>query len=66
MVRQGEGTAGVPGSPGEYMRGGATGTYFWVDPKQELEVVFVAQVPFATPVSYRRVNKQIVYGAITD
>jgi CubicO group peptidase (beta-lactamase class C family) len=66
MVRQGDGTAGVPGSTGEYMWGGAAGTYFWVDPKQELAVVFMAQVPFATRVSYRRLIKQLVYAAITD
>jgi CubicO group peptidase (beta-lactamase class C family) len=66
MVRQGEGTAGVPGSAGEYMWGGAAGTYFWIDPKQELAVVFMAQVPFATRVSYRRFIKQLVYAAITD
>jgi CubicO group peptidase (beta-lactamase class C family) len=66
MVRQGEGTAGVPGSAGEYMWGGAAGTYFWVDPKQELAVVFMAQVPFATRVSYRRLIKQLVYAAISD
>ena len=66
MVRQGEGTAGVPGSPGEYTWGGAAGTYFWVDPKQELAVVFMAQVPFAARVSYRRFIKQLVYAAITD
>jgi hypothetical protein len=39
---------------------------FWVDSKQELAVVFMAQVPFATRVSYRRVIKKLVYAAITD
>ena len=42
MVRTGAGTAGVPGSPGEYMWGGAGGTFFWVDPKEQLTVAFVA------------------------
>ena len=48
------------------MWGGAAGTYFWVDPKRQLAVVFMAQVPFATRVSYPRFIKQLVYAAITD
>jgi CubicO group peptidase (beta-lactamase class C family) len=65
-VRTGAGTAGVPGSAGEYMWGGAAGTYFWVDPKEELAVVFMSQGPFASRVVYRRLVKQLVYAAIVD
>jgi CubicO group peptidase (beta-lactamase class C family) len=43
MVRIGVGTAGVPGSAGEFMWGGAGGTFFWVDPKEELAVVFMSR-----------------------
>ena len=64
MVRQGPGIAGVPGSAGEFMWGGAAGTYFWVDPKEELVAVFMAQVPFPTRATYRRLMKQLVYAAI--
>ena len=35
-VRQAAGVAGVPGSPGEFMWAGYAGTYFWVDPKEQL------------------------------
>jgi CubicO group peptidase (beta-lactamase class C family) len=65
-VRSGAGTAGVPGSAGEYMWGGAGGTYFWVDPKEELAVVFMSQGPFVSRVVYRRLVKQLVYAAIVD
>jgi CubicO group peptidase (beta-lactamase class C family) len=66
MVRTGPGIAGVPGSAGEYMWGGAAGTFFWVDPKEELAVVFMSQGPFATRAVYRRLVKQLVYAAIMD
>jgi CubicO group peptidase (beta-lactamase class C family) len=42
-VRQGPGLSGVPGSEGEYMWAGAGGTFFWIDPKEQLAVV-TAQV----------------------
>jgi CubicO group peptidase (beta-lactamase class C family) len=66
MVRTQPGIAGVPGSEGEYMWGGAAGTFFWVDPKEQLAAVFMAQVPFPTRGVYRRTMKQLVYAAIND
>jgi CubicO group peptidase (beta-lactamase class C family) len=66
MVRMQPGIAGVPGSEGEYMWGGAAGTFFWVDPKEELAAVFMSQVPFPARGAYRRVVKQLVYAAIDD
>ncbi len=66
MVRTGAGIAGVPGSVGEYMWGGAGGTFFWVDPKEELVAVFMSQGPFPLRASYRRLVKQLVYAAIAD
>jgi CubicO group peptidase (beta-lactamase class C family) len=66
MVRTGTGIAGVPGSPGEFMWGGAAGTFFWVDPREELAVVFMSQGPFAIRVAHRRLLKQLVYAAIVD
>src|SRR5713226_6309241 len=38
-VRLGGGVASVPGSPGEFMWARYAGTYFWVDPKEELVAV---------------------------
>ena len=34
----------VPGTPGEFFWGGAASTAFWIDPKEDLAVVFVTQV----------------------
>jgi CubicO group peptidase (beta-lactamase class C family) len=65
-VRQGGGVAGVPGSPGEFMWAGYAGTYFWVDPKEELVAVFMSQAPSAARAYYRRLIKQLVYAAIVD
>jgi CubicO group peptidase (beta-lactamase class C family) len=64
MVRQG--LAGVPGSPGEFMWAGYAGTFFWVDPKEELVAIVMAQTPGPVRAYYRRLVKQLVYQAIVD
>jgi CubicO group peptidase (beta-lactamase class C family) len=64
MVRQGPGLAGVPGSEGEFMWAGAGGTFFWIDPKEQLVAVYMAQTPGAIRGMYRRFIKQLVYQAI--
>ena len=65
-VRQGPGLAGVPGSAGEFMWAGYAGTYFWVDPKEEIVAVYMTQAPSPIRAYYRRLFKQLVYAAITD
>lgn len=65
-VRQGPGVAGVPGSTGEFMWGGYAGTYFWVDPKEEITAVLMTQAPSPARQYYRRLFKQLVYAAIDD
>src|SRR5262245_61081383 len=65
-VRQGAGVAGVPGSAGEFMWAGYAGTYFWVDPKEQLAVVYMSQAPSPIRAYYRRLMKQLVYQAIMD
>jgi CubicO group peptidase (beta-lactamase class C family) len=65
-VRQGPGVAGVPGSAGEFMWAGYAGTYFWVDPKEEIVAVYMTQAPSPIRAYYRRLFKQLVYGAIID
>jgi CubicO group peptidase (beta-lactamase class C family) len=65
-VRQGPGIAGVPGSAGEFMWAGYAGTYFWVDPKEEITAVMMTQAPSPIRAYYRRLFKQLVYGAIAD
>jgi CubicO group peptidase (beta-lactamase class C family) len=52
-------------SRGEYSWGGAAGTAFWVDPTEELTVVFCTQVLFARDeLSYHL--RQMVYQALVD
>jgi CubicO group peptidase (beta-lactamase class C family) len=62
-VRMGEGLSAFPSNPGEYYWGGAGGTYFWVDPKADMFVVFMMQSP-KHRVPYRSILRNIVYGAI--
>lgn len=65
-VRQGAGIAAVPGSAGEFMWAGYAGTYFWVDPKEELVAVYMSQAPSTVRAYYRRLVKQLVYAAIVN
>ena len=65
-VRLGPGVAGVPGSAGEFMWAGYAGTYFWVDPKEEIVAVYMTQAPSPIRAYYRRLFKQLVYAAIND
>jgi CubicO group peptidase (beta-lactamase class C family) len=63
-VRKDAGVSPFLGSAGEVNWGGAGGTYFWVDPKQDLFVVFMMQSP-KQRLPYRSVLKAMVYSAIT-
>jgi CubicO group peptidase (beta-lactamase class C family) len=62
-VRREQGVALTPGSVGDYNWGGAGGTYFWVDPKEEMFVVFAMQSP-RNRVAFRQVLRDMVYAAI--
>jgi CubicO group peptidase (beta-lactamase class C family) len=65
-VRTGDGVAGVPGSQGEYMWAGYAGTYFWVDPKEQLTAVLMTQAASPQRAYFRKLVKQLAYQAITD
>jgi CubicO group peptidase (beta-lactamase class C family) len=62
-VRTDAGVAPVAGSPGDYYWGGAGGTYFWVDPREKMFVVFMMQSP-SKRVPYRPLIRNMVYAAI--
>lgn len=64
MVRQGPGMASVPGSEGDYAWAGAGGTFFWIDPKEQVIGLLMAQTPGPQRQYYRRMVKQLVYQAI--
>jgi CubicO group peptidase (beta-lactamase class C family) len=65
-VRLAPGIAATPGSQGDYTWAGYAGTYFWVDPKEELAVVYMSQAPSPIRAHYRRMLRQLVYQAIVD
>jgi CubicO group peptidase (beta-lactamase class C family) len=65
-VRLAPGIAAVPGSQGDYTWAGYAGTYFCVDPKEELAVVYMSQAPSPVRAHYRRLLRQLVYQAIVD
>jgi CubicO group peptidase (beta-lactamase class C family) len=66
-VTQDVAATGLPGTAGEYSWGGAAGTYFFNDPKEDLAVVFMTQVLFAPDrIKLRRDLRVLVYGAMTE
>ncbi|WP_158292444.1 serine hydrolase domain-containing protein [Paracraurococcus ruber] len=62
-VRTAQGRSPVPGNVGDYFWGGAYGTYFWVDPKEELYAVLMLQGP-SDRIQYRYGLRQLVYQAL--
>ena len=62
-VRKDAGMAPLPGTVGEYYWGGAAGTYFWIDPKEDLVVVYMMQSP-KQRVTARNLLRNMVYGAL--
>jgi CubicO group peptidase (beta-lactamase class C family) len=64
-VRTDTGLAPVAGSAGEYYWGGAGGTYFWVDPKERMYVVYMMQSP-GKRVPYRALLRNMIYSAIVE
>ena len=65
-VRKETGLSGLTGSAGDYNWGGAYGTGFWVDPKEEMAVIFMAQAPGPIRVHYRQLLKSLVLQAIVN
>ena len=57
-------TASVLDSIGEFAWGGAASTYFWVDPVEELTVVFMTQLLPSSAYPIRRELKTLVYQAL--
>lgn len=65
-VRLTPGIAGVSGSEGDYNWGGAYGTFFWNDPREELTVVFMSQGPGPIRTYYRKFVNALVLQAIVE
>lgn len=54
------------GSVGNYGWGGFASTWFWIDPKEELIVVFMTQLLPASAYPLRNELKTLIYQALTD
>jgi CubicO group peptidase (beta-lactamase class C family) len=65
-VSLGPAATGVIGSGGEFMWGGAASTIFWVDPREDLTVVFMTQLLPSGTFNFRGQLKTLVYPAIVD
>jgi CubicO group peptidase (beta-lactamase class C family) len=62
-VRTAAGEAPMAGSVGEFNWSGAAGTTFWIDPKEDMFVVFMIQVPEQSRY-YRTLLKDMIYAAV--
>ena len=65
-VSLGPAANGVIGTPGEYMWGGAASTIFWIDPVEDLIVVFMTQFMPSGTFNFRGQLKTLVYPALVS
>jgi len=65
-LRTAAGLSPAPGSVGDYYWGGASGPYFWVDPLEQLTVVFMLQeLDAQRRTRYRPLLRALVYQALS-
>jgi CubicO group peptidase (beta-lactamase class C family) len=64
-VRRSDGSGTAAGSAGDFSWPGAHGTFWWVDPKEEMAVVFMAY-PAPQSSYYRELISALVYQAIVQ
>lgn len=62
-VRTSVGAAYTPGSIGDFNWSGLGGTYFWIDPVEDLVAIWMMQAP-EQRAHYRQLYRNLVYGAI--
>lgn len=62
-VRLSPGGAYTPGSVGDYNWSGLAGTYFWIDPQQDMIAIWLMQAP-AQRAHYRQLYRNLVYAAL--
>ncbi len=65
-VRRGDGLSALAGTAGDCYWSGVYGTYFWIDPIEELAVVFMAACPGQARLRLRQLVRALVYQAIAD
>ncbi len=54
----------LPGNAGDFSWGGMASTYFWVDPREELIVIFMTQLMPSATYPLRRELRTLVYSAL--
>jgi CubicO group peptidase (beta-lactamase class C family) len=64
-VRTHAGRNALPGSVGDYSWSGVSGTYFWIDPRQQLIAILMMQAPVQR-MHYRYLMRTLVYQALVD
>ena len=65
-VGLGEAATQTIGAAGDYYWGGAASTIFWVDPNEDLAVVFMTQLMPSGTFNFRGQLRSLVYPAIVD
>lgn len=55
----------VPGSVGSFSWNGASGTFFWVDPGEQLIAVQLIHVALSTGGPFERIFRDLTYGALS-
>ena len=58
------GRNGFPGSAGSFFWGGLASTLFWVDPVEDLVVIFMTQLMPSRTFNFRGQLENIIYGAL--
>jgi CubicO group peptidase (beta-lactamase class C family) len=58
--------AQILGTPGEFAWGGAASTAFWVDPREDLIVIFMTQLIPSSSYPLRRELRTLTYAALID
>jgi CubicO group peptidase (beta-lactamase class C family) len=56
----------IPGTAGDYFWGGAASTFFWIDPVEDLAVVFLTQLLPSSAYPVRRELRTLIYSAFTE
>ena len=65
-VMQSPARAQILGSPGEFAWGGAASTAFWIDPVEDLIVIFMTQLMPSSSYPLRRELRVLTYAALAD
>jgi CubicO group peptidase (beta-lactamase class C family) len=55
----------LPGSAGDFFWGGMASTFFWVDPREDMIVIFMTQLMPSSTYPLRRQLRTMIYSAFT-